>query len=132
MSSFTKVLEFQYVSKGNMRVIRAFDYYLGKPHLKLCVITVPRGFITDGASIPRLLRFIASPYSGDHVKAAVLHDYLCRTNIINRRLADAIFYDAMIASGVKKHLAIIMHVGVRIGAYYLKIRSLFDFSKYNN
>ncbi len=39
--------------------------------------TVPNGFQTDGASIPRPLWFlIGSPFAPESIQAAVLHDYL--------------------------------------------------------
>ena len=56
-------------------------------------ITVPKGFITDGASVPNILKPIYNPY-GKYFPAAVVHDYLySRINDtgINRTLADKIF-----------------------------------------
>lgn len=57
------------------------------------LITVFRGFITDGASIPKSLQCIYSPY-GKYIKAAVIHDYLYskfNNTGINRKLSDKIF-----------------------------------------
>lgn len=56
-------------------------------------ITVPKGFITDGASIPKSLQWIYDPY-GKYIKGAVIHDYLYskyNDTGINRTLADKIF-----------------------------------------
>ena len=38
-------------------------------------ITVPKGFVTDGASIPQFMWWFASP-AGDLFCAALLHDYM--------------------------------------------------------
>jgi len=41
-------------------------------------ITCPEMYLTDGASIPRLLQFfVGSPWSGKYPRAAVIHDWLC-------------------------------------------------------
>ena len=59
-------------------------------------ITV-KGFITDGASIPKVLQCIYNPY-GKWIKGAIIHDYLYskyNNTGINRKLADKIFYHIM-------------------------------------
>lgn len=66
------------------------------------LITVPKGFITDGASIPKSLQWIYDPY-GKYIKAAVIHDYLYskyNDTGINRTLADKIFDFIMKETGV--------------------------------
>lgn len=62
-------------------------------------IIVPTGFETDGASIPRPLWWFL-PTWGRYSRAAVVHDYLCRTKTPSRRKADAVFFDAMVECGV--------------------------------
>ena len=65
-------------------------------------IKVFRGFITDGASVPKSLQWLYNPY-GKYIKAAVIHDYLysCYNNTgINRTLADKIFKHIMKETGV--------------------------------
>ena len=65
------------------------------------VITVPRGFITDGASVPRIFWSIFSPY-GDYFDAAIIHDYLYtkRNKVYSRKQSDLIFKEAMYNSGI--------------------------------
>lgn len=41
-------------------------------------VTVPKGFLTDGATVPRFLWGIFPPW-GVYGQAAVTHDYLCTT-----------------------------------------------------
>lgn len=64
-------------------------------------ITVPAGFITDGASIPRIFWSILSPF-GKYFSAAVIHDYLYSVNNteFNRKESDLIFKEAMFNIGI--------------------------------
>ena len=60
-------------------------------------ITVPKGFITDLASVPRSFWTIFPPF-GKYTPAAVIHDFLYsehNTTGINRTLADKIFLHIM-------------------------------------
>lgn len=86
-------------------------YYLG--HLgSNCIVRVPRGFLSDGASIPWIVRPIF-PKMGKYSKASFLHDYLCATYYvlvivdgketvypINRKQVDHIFYEALKVTNV--------------------------------
>lgn len=71
-------------------------------------ITVPRGFITDGASIPRgFWSLIGHPLNGKHASPAVVHDYLYVTQAFDKDYADRVFLEAMKAKGVsfiRRHL----------------------------
>lgn len=65
-------------------------------------ITVPEGFITDGASIPQIFWSILAPF-GDYFAAAVIHDYLYsleNTTKFTRHDADLILKEAMFNLGV--------------------------------
>ena len=42
----------------------------------ICNIPIPKGFITDGATIPKLFWNILSPF-GRFFKSCALHDYIC-------------------------------------------------------
>lgn len=77
------------------------------------VIKVPEGFVTDFASIPKLVRFAISPF-GRHSKAATLHDWLYAVGEPGRRkFADKIFRDAMAELGVDDLMREIMYRAVR-------------------
>ena len=77
-------------------------------------ITVKEGFITDGASVPRLgWRVVGHPWSS-YLPAAIIHDALYAFHLTTREEADQIFYDLMISIGVSKWKAKIMHKAVRI------------------
>ena len=70
-------------------------------------ITVPRGMLTDLASVPQIFRFIAGRV-GPHLEACVVHDYLYVAWKINdisptddmRRFADQLMLEAMYAAGM--------------------------------
>jgi hypothetical protein len=90
-------------------------------------VTIPRGFITDGASIPSELQCILPPL-GKYGQAAVLHDYLCEYLSItvdgapykvNRVWADAIFCTAMDDLQVSYLVREVMHRAV---ALYTRLR----------
>src|SRR3990167_9527154 len=61
------------------------------------VITIPATFVTDFASVPRILWRIAPPATGKHRRAALRHDWLYRTPSVNvtRAQADGIFLAIM-------------------------------------
>lgn len=75
-------------------------------------IVVPTGFKTDFASVPRIP--FAYLLAGDTAHAAaVIHDFLYRTKKVPRRIADAVFLEAMATSGVPWWRRRIMHLAVR-------------------
>lgn len=92
-------------------------------------ITVPAGFVTDLASIPRLVSG-ALPPDGPWVEAAVIHDLLYRTSghgmwkghrclsrakPYSRAEADAVLKEAMRALGLSGWRVAAIYAGVRIG-----------------
>lgn len=57
-------------------------------------VTVPEGFVTDLASVPRwVVAYLIA--GGKAVRAAVVHDYLYDTGQVEREQADAVFREAM-------------------------------------
>ena len=80
------------------------------------VIRVPKSFVTDYASIPRIFRAIVLPY-GKHSGVSVVHDYLyskgCELNI-ERKKVDKIFFEILKEEGVNPILARLMYIAVRV------------------
>ena len=79
-------------------------------------ITIPRGFVTDRASVPRLpLAFLLTGDRAD--AAATLHDWIYQTHLVAERgLADLAFLEAAVLppdleSGL---VARVMYRGIRI------------------
>lgn len=84
------------------------------------LMTVPKNFITDGASCPKLLYSLCTPMSGLSAEAAVLHDYLYSKDsdiarMVSRKVADLFFRAGLLSEGVSITMAAIIFAGVRIG-----------------
>jgi hypothetical protein len=107
MSAFTNPLIVKHIDGRNWELIEPFTYHVGEERT-----TVPQGFITDFASIPRIFWNILAP-TGKHGKAAVIHDWLYRTHSCSRKKADNIFYEAMRVIGVSWWKRALMYRAVR-------------------
>jgi hypothetical protein len=82
-------------------------------------VEIPAGFVTDFASVPRLLWPLFPP-TGPWCEAAVIHDYLCRHQGCSRFLADAMFREAMHLLGVPVWRRVLMYYAVRFyGCFYV-------------
>lgn len=83
----------------------------------------PAGFVTDGASVPRLLwRVVGHPMETPQIAAAVLHDWRYSTGDVPRADADALFREDLAAVGVGF---------ARRWLFYFAVR-LFGRRRYNN
>lgn len=74
--------ESRILKKNYWRVDNNFTFVCGRGKDQYSV-TVPKGFLTDGASIPRIFWFLFPPF-GRYMDAAIVHDYLCEHCIIER------------------------------------------------
>jgi len=85
-----------------------------------CTISVPAGFVTDFASVPRLpLTWLLA---GDVAhKSAVVHDYLYRTGGgpcgYDRAECDQVFLAGMVEEGVSAWRRRLMYWAVRAGGW---------------
>lgn len=78
------------------------------------IVTVPEGFQTDLASVPRLpVVYLLTGATGN--EAAVVHDFLYTLQPCTRKQADDVFYEAALSSGVPKWRAWMMWAGIRAG-----------------
>ncbi|ALF22007.1 DUF1353 domain-containing protein [Fusobacterium animalis] len=85
------------ISNGKAILLQDYIYSINGYDIK-----VFKGFITDGASVPKSLQWLYNPY-GKYINAAVIHDYLYsvyNNTGINRTLADKIFRHIMKEIGV--------------------------------
>ncbi len=73
---------------------------------------VPRGFMTDFASVPRAFWPVLPP-TGQYGPAAVIHDYLYRNGLTSRADADWTFREAMERLGVGWFTRQTMYLAVR-------------------
>lgn len=77
---------------------------------------------TDGASIPEPLQaFFGDPFHDSLVRAAVIHDWYCRTGERSFRETHLVFYDALVSDGVPQAQALLMYYAVIIAAPFLAI-----------
>ena len=61
------------LSNGNYILTKSYKIRLDNGDL----ITVPKGYQTNGADIPRLFWRLYPPYSPEYMPAVVIHDFLC-------------------------------------------------------
>jgi hypothetical protein len=121
---FLEPLQLEYIDGRKWKVLKAFEYLTQQSEL----VVVPVGFVTDFASIPKVLWNVLPP-TGSYGKAAVVHDLLYRTAVvrvttsigstydraIDRARADAIFLEAMQTLGVGWFTRSTIYSGVRVG-----------------
>lgn len=97
---------------------KRFDFKLCNHFIVLVdktIYTVPKGQVTDLASIPRPLWALFPPQDTYTIGASILHDYMYRFNAgVTRKQADDIFYHSLIAGGTRKRTAIKYYMGVRL------------------
>lgn len=82
-------------------------------------ITVPVGYTTDLASVPRVLRWAVPVANAKNRRAAVVHDYLCTHGIDlgivkSQKRSDQLFREALGVEGVGRF---------KSGALYYPVRS---------
>lgn len=77
-------------------------------------ITVPAGFVTDFASVPRL-PFVYLAEGGKGEKAATLHDWAYTSQFVSREQADALLREALLACGYSSFTAGLFYAAVRVG-----------------
>lgn len=100
ISPFPDPLEFREAGHRNgsmlLQLTHRFRFFSS-----LGTVSAPAGFVTDGASIPRVFWNILSPF-GDYFGAAVIHDFLYspHNTEFSRDEADSIFLEGMNAKGV--------------------------------
>ena len=77
--------------------------------------TVPQGFTTDLASVPRIFQSIV-PKLGHHIRPAIVHDYAYEGHTaLTRKEADAMFLDGMKTTKVSWLRRWAMWAAVRVG-----------------
>lgn len=77
--------------RRNVRLLTHFEYLYKKDYL----ISVPFGFVSDGASIPEFAWSLVGHPFDEYLEAAIIHDYLYRNGIGTKHKADVIFLQGM-------------------------------------
>lgn len=116
---FLSALVVTSAGENQWRLIEELNYYMDDGHF----ISVPIGFVTDLASIPRPFRNIFS-VNGNHREAAVLHDWgyfrqgaVTDGLVLSRSEVDALFLQAMERSGIGLFKRKAMYYAVRLGGF---------------
>ena len=91
-------------------------YTLLEP-LCCCDLTIPAGFKSDGASVPRFFwRLVFPPGDACALRAGIIHDYIYRKRPAgwSRKAADQLFYDLLIRDGTPVYRACLAYTAVRL------------------
>ncbi len=128
MSSFTKLPPLKGIPPDYKlyTVEVAFEYHIGSEDSDE-IVYVPKGFITDIASIPKIFWSLIGSPIGKYAAAAVTHDILYKYGIyskgdnpkekINRGKSDWVFVDAMRVLKVAWWKRRSMWFAVRVGGW---------------
>ncbi len=110
---FLNELDVRVISKGRVQLLADFSYRIPNT---ADIIIVPKGFMSDFASIPRGFRWLITG-AGKTRKPAIIHDWLYSQGIGTRKRADEVFRTAMKESGMgwKRHVA---YRAVRMGGMF--------------
>ena len=121
-NNFLSPLDVRKLDSGRWQLLAPFEFHLGSPD-GVESVSVPAGFVTDFASIPRPLWSIWPP-DGDYGKAAVCHDYLylrrvvlildSPSRLVTRVEADQIFLAGMQVLSIGWFTRNTLYRGVRV------------------
>jgi len=99
MSRFLNDLSTKEVKRFGERVLILAEPLQYESDFLKCIVEVPEGFVSDGASVPKFLRWMYHPF-GEYLRAAVVHDWFCVTQTISSDEAAIVFKEAMKVCGV--------------------------------
>lgn len=102
----------QQINARERRIVREFGVQI--PGLGLELIAHP-GAIVNGASVPRLLWWFASPWTGKYTPGTVFHDLLYSTCLLPKLESDFVFLDLMRQWEVYKPKRYVMYSAVIVG-----------------
>ena len=82
------------------------------------VFTVPAGYLTDHASVPRIFTSVVPPVKSTIAEASILHDWFYNKDSedVPREFADECLRELIISQGGSKSMAYAAWSAVRLGA----------------
>lgn len=113
MSQFIDPLVVKEIDDSIFQTVNIFRYQSGIAGL----ITVPAGFYTDFASVPRWMPVMYALLGDTAHEPAVIHDWLYYSAIEPRELADKVLLEAMEAWGMPAWRYYPIYWGVRTGGW---------------
>jgi len=116
MNPFPDELIFAHVRVENNSMIVQLKNDFRYQSAKYGLITVPAGFVSDGASVPRIFWGLFPPF-GEYFQAALIHDYLYTpaNKTFSRAKSDKIFLEAMKQTKVSLITRQIIYRSVQFG-----------------
>lgn len=118
-----------FINSPCLKPYHGFDFELGTDFfikVNNQIYKVPKGFITDLASVPRAMWAFYPPNDTHTIRAAVFHDFLYSGAIqISREDADSILYDCLVIQGVSRFTALKYWIAVRVfgKSHFIKYKS---------
>ncbi len=96
-----------------------FEWAVGSLEKPEAIISVPKGYEFDGASVPFPANLLYPRAHPKYMQAAALHDFIYEHlgHEYSRSEADEIFHDAMLALDVHAFHAWVIWASVRIGGW---------------
>lgn len=82
------------------------------------LITVPVGFYTDFASVPRFMPIVYNCLGDTAHEPAVVHDWLYYSALTTREVSDLVFLEAMRVWGMPSWRYWPIYWGVRLGGWF--------------
>jgi hypothetical protein len=116
MSQFTKPFIGELIGENLWKVYEPFEYHVGE-YPSDEIVSVPVGFVTNFASVPRIFWTLISPVD-KHGKAAVVHDYLYKIGYVTQKRCDKIFREALIVLNTPSWKVFCMYWSVRLFGWY--------------
>lgn len=105
-------------------VLEGFRYAVGDLDAPDEWITVPHGFVFDGASVPLPFRLLVPMAHPDYIQAAALHDWMLESCKYSRAYCDRVFHEALGVLGMPPIWRGAMFAAVRLGAIRWHARKL--------
>lgn len=99
------------MNRPEVRKIGKYTFQLLKD-FEACGVVVPAGFITDGASVPRVVWTLFNPV-GELFEASIIHDYLYANAIESKKYADLKFKE--VADLYRANNTWAAYLAVRVG-----------------
>lgn len=90
------------------------DFWQLMERVSICGHEIPPGFVTDGASVPRLMTLVYPRLRTDYFEPALLHDYLLKNRSMSRRDIDLLFRRALRKSDAKPFGSWLLFNAVRL------------------
>lgn len=113
------------IQRPRWEVWRGFSYAVGDLNAPTEIITVPDGFIFDGASVPLAFRMLVPMAHPDYIQAAALHDWMLGSGRYSRKRCDHGFHEALGVLGVPQVWRKAMFAAVRLGSAHAHARHFF-------